>query len=420
MAKHSMKDHVNRLTSWTGTGKIDFPVSTKNNQAQKFITQGVGQLHGFWYFEAERSFRQAAALDPDCAMAYWGMAMANTNNDDRAKGFIAEAVQRKTMTSKREAMYIDALDAYCKAKRGTARSQNYTSALEAIVLDNPDDIEAKAFLCLQIWLNSRAGIPISSYLAADALLKEVLAVEPMHPCHHYCIHLWDGKKPEMALDSAAKCGQSAPGIAHMWHMPGHIYSKLKRYDDAAWQQEASARVDHAHMMRDQVLPDQIHNFAHNNEWLIRNLMNLGRVHDAIDLACNMIELPRHPQYNNFDKHGSAYYGRVRLLELLSQFELWDDLIAFCDTPYLSLTDTTQEQVRRLRYLGRACFRSHRVERGQEQIAELERMLADKKSADETATKTAARKAKKRKQIGEGDQESLRQGTPRKQLGYSSH
>ena len=67
----------------------------------------------------------------------------------------------------------------------------------------------------------------------------------------------------------------------MWHMPGHIYSKLKRYADAAWQQEASARVDHAHMIRARLMPDQIHNFAHNNEWLIRNLIFIGRVHDAL-------------------------------------------------------------------------------------------------------------------------------------------
>src|SRR5688500_4780882 len=77
-----------------GMGRVKFPVTTKSEEAQKFIHQGVGQLHGFWYFEAERSFRQAAALDADCAMAYWGMAMANANNEKRAKEFIAEAVKR--------------------------------------------------------------------------------------------------------------------------------------------------------------------------------------------------------------------------------------------------------------------------------------------------------------------------------------
>ena len=141
----------------------------------------------------------------------------------------------------------------------------------------------------------------------------MFAVEPMHPAHHYRIHLWDDEKPARAVESAALCGQTSPGIAHMWHMPGHIYSELHRYADAAWQQEASARVDHAHMMRDRVLPDQIHNYAHNNEWLIRNLGIVGRVHDAIDLAKNMIELPRHPKYNTIEQ-GSASFGRERLVE----------------------------------------------------------------------------------------------------------
>ena len=56
------------------------------------------------------------------------------------------------------------------------------------------------------------------------------------------------------------------------------------------------------MMRDRVLPDQIHNYAHNNEWLIRDLALVGRVHNALDLVKNMIELPRHPKHNTADKN----------------------------------------------------------------------------------------------------------------------
>jgi tetratricopeptide (TPR) repeat protein len=221
-----------------GTGRIDFPVTTKSEEAQRFINQGVGQLHGFWYFEAERSFRQAAALDPDCAMAYWGMAMANTNNAKRAKEFLAEAVERKAGVTAREAKYIDALDAWHKAddKKKKERAEAYVKALERLIYDHPEDIEAKAFLGLQLWQNRGSGIPITSHLAVEALLKDVLDVEPLHPCHHYLIHLWDHEKPERALDSSAKGGPAAPAIAHMWHMPGHIYSRLKRYHDAAWQQ----------------------------------------------------------------------------------------------------------------------------------------------------------------------------------------
>ena len=67
-----------------GTGDVHFPVTSKNPLVQKFIEQGVGQLHGFWYVEAERSFRQAATLDPNCGIAYWGMAMANRSHKPRA------------------------------------------------------------------------------------------------------------------------------------------------------------------------------------------------------------------------------------------------------------------------------------------------------------------------------------------------
>ena len=59
-----------------GMGRVRFSITTSVQEAQLFFTQGVAQLHGFWFFEAERSFRQAAMLDPDCAMAYWGMAVA--------------------------------------------------------------------------------------------------------------------------------------------------------------------------------------------------------------------------------------------------------------------------------------------------------------------------------------------------------
>ena len=97
-----------------GLGRVRFPSTTSNAEAAKFVEQGVAQLHGFWYFEAERSFRQAAALDPDCAIAYWGMAMANKNNAKRAKGFLAEAVKRKDKAGRREQLYINALDAYNK------------------------------------------------------------------------------------------------------------------------------------------------------------------------------------------------------------------------------------------------------------------------------------------------------------------
>ncbi len=379
-----------------GTGKVDFPISTKKPLAQKFFNQGVGQLHGFWYFEAERSFRQVLALDTNCAMAYWGMAMANVNNEKRAKEFIKQAVAKEFTASKREQLWIDGLSAFYTADKGNKakRQRDFIRSLENIVQEHPKDLEAKAFLACFIWEYNKE-LPITSHQAVDSLLDQIFAVEPMHPANHYRIHLWNSEKDQRALGAAARCGQAAPGIAHMWHMPGHTFSKLKRYDDAAWQQEAAARTDHAYMIKNLVLPDQIHNYAHNDEWLIRDLSLIGRVHDAVELAKNMIELPRHPKFNTLDKRSaSGSYGRQRLIEVLTRYELWKDLIALSQTMYLEPAPGNPDEIRRLRSLGIAYFNTGDVEQGKKQIAALEAIAKNEaKSTNRTnAAKSNAAKS----------------------------
>lgn len=339
-----------------GMSNIQFDVSTSHGEAKKFFRQGVAQLHGFWYYEAERSFRQAAMLDPNCAMCYWGMALANVNNRKRAEGFIEQAVKRRDNANDREKMYIDAAQKRFREKTDGKKlskkeiAEAYSRDLEEIVLKYPEDIEAKAFLALQLWENERNDSPIVSHVAINALLQEVFDKNPMHPAHHYRIHLWDKRGPKQALEAAAMCGPSLPGIAHMWHMPGHTYSNLNRFQDAVWQQEASARVDHAHMMRDRLMPDQIHNFAHNNEWMIRNLIKIGRVNDAVNLATNMIQLPRHPKFNTL-KSGSAKYGRERLLQTLSTYRLWKETLNAVDAGLIEPGDNPSDQTETLRYTG---------------------------------------------------------------------
>jgi len=326
------------------------------------------------------------------------MAMANSNNEKRSKGFIAEAVSRKESVTDRERRYIDALDNYIKTGSGDKKSRgaNYVKALEQLIYEYPEDFEARAFLALELWSNRSNGNAISSHLAVDALLQQVFQHNPMHPCHHYRIHLWDYQRPKTALTSANQCGQTSPGIAHMWHMPGHIYSRLKRYDDACWQQEASARVDHSHMMQYGVLPDQIHNFAHNNEWLIRNLIHVGRVRDGVDLAKNMVELPRHPRYNTLSKRGSTNYGRQRLFTVLSMYELWDELVMLSNTPYLEPTKDENEQVKRFRHLGFALAQLGRSDDAEAIVGQLDDRLVGLKESREKAGTDAEKKAREEK------------------------
>lgn len=395
----------------TGMPEIHFDITTTNDLARKFFLQGVGQLHGFWYLESERSFRESAFHDTNCAMAYWGMAMANANNATRAAGFIQEATRRKAPVSRHEKLWIESLaDFHKDPKRDEKdRRREYTRALENIIFEFPDDVEAKAFLAVHLWDSGYKGWPIGSAQAIESILKEIFAQQPMHPAHHYRIHLWDGEKDESAIravPSASKSGQSSPGVAHQWHMAGHTFNKLKRYPDMAWQQEASVRVDNSQLMTDRLLPDHIHNYAHNSEWLVQTYNYIGQVGRAVDLSANLIEMPRHPGFNTLDKQtngiayekrGTAAQGRRRLMETLLRWEQWDETLRLAQTPYLEPTVLAEEQGRRARMLGLAHLGKGNRVGVSEQIESIEaalRHLREERRAHVDAAEAKAKADKK--------------------------
>lgn len=418
--------------------QVHFPVEGLSEQAQKFFNQGVTQQHGFWHFEAERSFRQVALMHPDCAMAYWGMARANDEHAERAAGFLANAVQRSKDAPKREQQWIDAWAAYYQItdKQRTElqsgdkkRSEGATKEvveknktrekvlldkldkkllkdLGTIVFDYPHDIEAKAFLAVQNWLAYRwgGGVQIVSHTAIDALLDQVFAEAPLHPAHHYRIHLWDREDARRALDSARKNGFSAPAIAHQWHMPGHIFAKLHRHFDAAWQQEASGRADHAHMMRDGVMPFLIHNYGHNQEWMARSLAHCGRVDEALRIAKNLAELPRHPKHNKVTEGGTiAGYGQKRIVQICEEHGLWQRAIDLVDAGFLEKSDEISSEVQRLGLLGRAYYRLGRTDAAVRVTAEVGKLLAKARARraaaiDEAEDKAFVERAKRDKML----------------------
>lgn len=378
-----------------GMGKIHFAVTTAKPDAQAYIDQGVAQLHSFYYYESERSFRQAATIDPDCAIAYWGMAMSNVNNEKRARGFLKEARRRDGKISPREKLYLDALEAlYKDGVDEKSRKRNYLLGLESIVQEFPGDIDARAWVAMVAWQNSTSE-GIGSRQSVDTMLDSVMQVEPMHPgSHHYRIHLWDGVKPARAERSAALYAKTAPGIAHAWHMPGHTYTGLQRYADAAYQQEGSARVDHASMARDHIMPFEIHNYAHNNQWLATSLSHIGRARDALAVARNLAEQPRDPRKNGKNDGGSAQRsGRARWAEVLTRYELWDDLIAATTSGALDWSDIAVERKEKAYTLGLAYAAKRDQPKLAEQIAALKAVAADeardKKGANGTPGTQAA-------------------------------
>ena len=331
-----------------GTGNISFQVNNCSNEATQFINQGVGQLHGFLHYEAERSFRQAAFLDDKCAMAFWGVAMSSTlwvQNIDRAIELIDHAKKRLTdANSPREHLYVKSIEEF---KTGRSGAVNYVSTLKKIWQKNPDDLDAKAFFIAEVWsrnfhnhfgytgLTSRErNMPLYE------LAKEILAVNPLHPVHHYVIHMWDNKEDfELGLESADINGFAGPKVAHMWHMQGHTYSQANLPFDTWWSQEASARVDHAYMRELNVFPFMLHNHAHNNEWLTRSLLRLGNFGKALQMSLNFIGLPRHPKYNDLKQVQSHMgYGVKHTLTTLEAGHYWKVAAKLYNSPFLQCVD----------------------------------------------------------------------------------
>src|SRR4051812_13223979 len=312
-------------------------------------------------------------------MAYWGMAMANVNNAKRARGFLKEARAREKGMTPREKLYLDALEACFKdGINDKGRKQALQDGLESVVQEFPGDIDARAWLAMATWQNGAAG----SRQAIDTVIDSVMQVEPMHPgAHHYRIHLWDSNKAARAVRSAALYARTAPGIAHAWHMPGHTYTNLKRYADAAYQQEGSARVDHAYMIRDRVMPFEIHNYSHNNQWLVTSLSHVGRVHDAIEVARNLVEQPRDPDKNGKNSGGSPQRnGRLRWSEILTRYELWDELIEANNSGALDWSDIPIERREKAYTLGLAYAAKGDSAKLAAQIAALKALVADEAKA----------------------------------------
>lgn len=305
-----------------GIGEVNFPITTSHPEVQKWFNQGVALLHSYWYEEAERSFRWCMALDPECAMAYWGMAASglgqNAPGGPRFREFLRIAVEKKANATRREQMWIDAYaEAYLDG--GRRRYSIITSRFQELTQAYPDDLEAKAFLAGMTFGRNR--------VQHEALIDQILDKQPNHPgAHHYRIHNWDGRDNSKALPSCAEYGDIAPGIGHAQHMPGHVYSKVGMWKEAARHMDAATRVELVYMRDRLKLPFETWNFAHNRNYLCYIQENLGMGEAAIRGARAMMEAPLDPNRNPQRGYGAYSQGRQALIRALVSFERWDELL----------------------------------------------------------------------------------------------
>jgi len=225
-------------------GTVSFTASVPS-KLQKDFNIAIALLHSFEYDESEKMFAKVIAKAPDCAMAYWGVAMSNFHPlwvpptpPELQKGLqsiqIARSIQNKT---KRESGYIEALAQFFEHADQLdhhSRALKFEKAMETIYKTYPDDKEAVVFYALA--LNAAADPTDRTYTRqkkAFGLLNPIFQQEPLHPgIAHYIIHSLDHPElAELALPAARKYASIAPASAHAQHMPSHIFTNLGLWDE---------------------------------------------------------------------------------------------------------------------------------------------------------------------------------------------
>jgi len=327
-----------------GIGKTHFPITTSVPEVQEWFDQGHTLFHSFWDREAERAFRWCLKLDPECAMAYWGL-YRSTDDDKRAAAFLREASKRKDKVSERERMYIEAWEARTKAGYELVYTQEVFEAqkpflrkLERIMLKYPDDLEAKALYALANLFSYATGSKSAgNRYGNELILQEVLRIQPDHPgAHHYRIHNWDGPEAAAALDSIAAYPRIVPSFAHAPHMAGHGYSALGMWHEAAIHQDTSTRVGRQYMRQRMVFPFNHWSYAHDINYLGNSLEQLGMVEAAIDGARQLLAAPQDPKYNNPGGPGEVFdQGLAALVRVLVKFERWEEILKPGEIPFRS-------------------------------------------------------------------------------------
>jgi tetratricopeptide (TPR) repeat protein len=236
MEQHDHDHHEERL------GTVTFPISCTPAAQAKF-TRAVALLHSFWYEEAEKAFTEAANTDPQCGMAWWGVAMSNYHPvwpspyspAELARG-VAAAAKAKSVGAKtdREEGYIDAIAAFYNDVDHVdlnTRARAYEAAMQRLTAANPNDDEAAIFYGLSLIAHGMS-LPTDKTYAyqkqAAEIFNRLLKTHPDHPgIAHYLIHSFDYPAlAPLALNAAYAYAKIAPSSPHALHMPSHIFVRL--------------------------------------------------------------------------------------------------------------------------------------------------------------------------------------------------
>jgi tetratricopeptide (TPR) repeat protein len=253
---------------WAGLGSVTYKITTANERAQAYFDQGLRLAYAFNHGEAQRAFRKAERLDPDCAMCFWGEALVlgpNINlpmQEDAVAPAYAAAQKAKALAGKatpREQALIVALAARYGSDPKAARAPfdaAYAAEMAKVASQFPDDDEiatfyAESVMDLSPWDYWKPGGHEPNPQSAPIVptLERVLARSPNHPgAIHFYIHAVEASdRPKRAEPYADRLRGAIPGAGHLVHMPSHIYYRVGRYLDALKDNKTAVTVDEKYL-----------------------------------------------------------------------------------------------------------------------------------------------------------------------------
>ena len=285
-------------------GDLTYRIDTASAGAQAYFDQGLRLTWAFNHAEALRSYRAAQALDPRCAMCYWGEAFVLGPNINAPMAGDAEspalkAIRKASKLARRtnERALIEALAlryANDPALERAAKNRAYARAMRDAVRRFPEDAEL-AVLYVDAVMNTTPwdyweadGItPKGDIADAIATVERILDANPNHPgAIHLYIHLTEASKhPERAEPYADKLAALMPGAGHLVHMPGHTYYRIGRYSDSVTTNIEAVRVDERSFERMEVL-DIYRNgyYPHNIHFVVTSAQMAGDAATALAYA----------------------------------------------------------------------------------------------------------------------------------------